>query len=104
MPFTGNEDHSISLADAAKLTRRYRESVPTGSTIAHFFGKDAIQAILNQENCVGIRIYYGLNTDDAKQLVVVGVTPDENDMYNGILAEKSFICPTQCSTNNPLNS
>ena len=104
MPFTGNEDHSISLADAAKLTKRYRDSVPTGSTIAHFFGKDAIQAILNQENCVGIRIYYGLNTQDVKQLVAVGVTPDENDMYNGILAEKSFICPTQCSANNPLNS
>lgn len=104
MSFTGNEDHSISLNDAAKLTKRYRDSVPTGSTIAHFFGKDAIQAILNQENCVGIRIYYGLNADDVKQLVAVGVTADENDMFNGLLAEKSFLCPAQCSTNNPLNS
>jgi len=26
--FTGNENHQISLEDAAGLTRRYRESVP----------------------------------------------------------------------------
>jgi hypothetical protein len=104
MSFTGNEDHSISLTAAAHLTANYRASVATGSTIGHFFGKDAISDILAQTDCVGIRIYYGLKDDGEKQLVICGVTANGDDLYNGELAERSFICPTDCATNNPLNS
>jgi len=104
MSFTGNEEHDFPLAAAAELTKNYRVSSPTGSTISHFFGKKAIQDILDQETCVGIRIYYALDVDGQKQLIVVGANASENDLFQGKLAERSRACPTMCSASNPLNS
>lgn len=101
---TGNENHSITLSDAAKMTKAYRQSITAGSTIAHAFGKSAIQAILNQSGVVGVRIYYGLNEEGEKQLIVVGTDTLGNDLYTGLLAERSLHCPEDCSSANPLNS
>lgn len=103
MSFDGHENHSITLAAASALTANYRTNNP-GQTLAHFFGKDAIQAILDQEGCVGIRIYYGENASGQDKLVLCGVTSDENDMYAGELAQYSILCPNVCGANNPLNS
>lgn len=102
--FTGNENHQISLQEAAELTRAYRESHPN-QTIAEFFGKAAIQAILNQPGCVGIRIYYGQEPQNAqKHLVIVGADENKNDLYVGFIAERALACPTFCANSNPLNS
>jgi hypothetical protein len=104
MAYTADQNHDIPLATAAEWTKNYRTSCPAGSTIAHYFGKDAIQAIMNQTNCVGIRIYYALDDNGAQQLIIVGVDSSGNDLYNGLLAERSTTCPTMCSAANPLNS
>jgi hypothetical protein len=104
MSFTGNEDHSISLATASAWTKKFRNSSNEGDTIAHFYGKEAIQAILDQANCVGIRIYYAIDDNGNKQLVLVGANAAENDLYEGLLAERGTPCPTKCSATNPLNS
>ena len=103
MSFTGKENHAITLSEAAEWTRAYRDANP-GATKGHFYGKDAIQAIINQSGCVGIRIYYAVDNNGAKQLIITGVTSNENDLYNGILAERSLACPPRCGVNNPLNS
>lgn len=104
MTLTGKEDHSISLSTASLWTKNYRAANPSGTVIAHCFGKDAIQAILNQTNCLGIRIYYALDTNGAKQLVIVGVDASANDLDKGLLAERSFPCPDMCGSSNSLNS
>lgn len=104
MAFTGKENHSISLDDAAHLTKNYRDNNPPGITLGHYFGRDAIDAILAQDECVGIRIYYGLTDEGTKQLVITGVDADKNDLYDGVLAERSILCPPDCGTLNPLNS
>ncbi len=104
MTFTGNENHDISLSEASAWTANYRNSVASGTTIAHYFGKSAIRAILEQDSCVGIRIYYALDPQGAKQIIAVGVNSDGNDLYNGLLAERTVKCPQQCSASNPLNS
>lgn len=104
MAFTGNENHDISLSEAAAWTKNYRDTITSGQTIAHLFGKQAIQSILNQSGCVGIRIYYALDDAAAKQIIAVGVNADGNDLYNGLLAERTIRCPQDCSTANPLNS
>lgn len=104
MSFTGHEDHSITLQEASEWTANYRDASAAGSTIAHFFGKDAIQAILNQSNCVGIRIYYAIDDVGEKQLVLVGANAAENDLYEGLLADRGYGCPVNCSSANPLNS
>lgn len=104
MAFTGNEDHSITLTQAAAMTKNYRATITTGQTIAHYFGKTAIQAILDQSECVGLRLYYGIDALDKEHLIAVGVDASENDLYNGLLAERTIQCPQHCSSANPLNT
>lgn len=103
MSFTGAENHAITLTEASGWTRTYREK-NIGATKGHFYGKNAIQAIINQTGCVGIRIYYAIDTIGANQLIIVGATSAEDDLYNGLLAERSIPCPTRCGATNPLNS
>jgi len=104
MTFTGNEPHDITLTEAANMTKNYRDTIPSGDTIAHYFGKKAIKDLLKQEHCVGMRIYYGLDDNGAKQLIITGVDASGNDLYNGQLAERSVKCPLHCGVANPLNS
>lgn len=102
--FKGDENHDISLAEAAEMTARFRDTISAGDKIGGFFGKTAIKNILQQEGCVGIRYYYGLDGNDKPVLVLVGVDANGDDLYQGNLAEVSFPCPTYCSTANELNS
>jgi hypothetical protein len=104
MSFTGNEDHDLPLEIASQWTANFRATVPSNATIATFYGKNAIQAILNQPDCVGIRIYYGLDGNNKKHLILVGADDSGNDLYEGLIAERGVECPTDCSTSNPLNS
>lgn len=104
MTFTGNENHDIPLSEASAWTKNYRDVNPPDVVIGHYFGKAAIISILSQTNCVGMRIYYALDDNGVKQLILVGVDASGNDLYNGLLAERSYNCPPQCSTANPLNS
>lgn len=105
MSFTGQENHEISLQEASAMTKRYRDSQTEEMYIkAEYFGKEAIQSILQQKDCVGIRIYYALDENMVKKMVLVGVDQNENDLYNGILAEKGFTSPPLALNSNPLNS
>ncbi len=102
MSFTGAEDHRISLMEAIELTKRYRESVPSGTLLAGFFGKATIQKLIDQENCVGIRIYLGEKSNNEECFILVGATKDEKDIYEGELAEVATPCPPFCDMNSPL--
>ena len=101
--FTGHESHDISLNDASEMTAEYRRQNPNGIKGA-FFGRDAIEAILAQTACVGIRYYYGLDAAGEQKLILVGADKFENDLHTGLLAEFAEPCPNQCSQDNPLNS
>jgi hypothetical protein len=98
MAFNGTEGAPIPLATAAEWTANYRNNHPN-STKAHFFGKDILQKILAQEDCVGIRMYYALNDAGEQQLVLVGANAHENDQTTGIVADLSSPCPPRCDTN-----
>jgi hypothetical protein len=101
--FTGQENHLIPLAEAAVLTAAYRQASPL-QIIGGFFGADAIQSILTQPLCVGIRYYYGLQPDGTPVMVMVGADANMNDLYQGVIIEMSMPCPKYCSVLNPLNS
>ena len=101
--FTGNENHDITLADASAMTKLYRQSVPIGSCKGGFFGRDAIEAILAQAGCVGIRYYHGIDPKGEPVIILVGADANEDDLYNGKLLEFAIPCPTQCGTGNALN-
>lgn len=100
--FTGNENHDIPLSEAAHMTANYRNANP-GQTKGHYFGGTAIQSVLSQAGSVGVRIYYALKDDGTKQLVVVGVNADGNDLTDGIILDFSVACPPICGSVNALN-
>ncbi|MBI5021168.1 MAG: hypothetical protein HZB59_07015 [Ignavibacteriales bacterium] len=99
---TGYENHSIGLYDASRLIKNYRESVPTGSVLGEYFGGNAIQEVLKQEGCIGIRIYFAKKDDGNPALVIVGVDKAGNDMSDNTILEYGFPCPPLCSSDNAL--
>lgn len=105
MTFTGLEDHSISLRDAAELTKNYRDAQTSDFYIkAEYFGQRALRSVLEQEDCVGLRIYYGQDSAGTPKLVIVGALSNGNDMDSGIILDKSIPCPYVCGVDNDLNS
>ena len=102
--FNGNENHDITLAEAAELTKRYRDQMNSTDRKGGFFGKEKLLEILNQTDCVGIRYYYGLDRDNKQVLVLTGVLANEDDMVDGVLAELALPCPIRCGNDNALNS
>ena len=97
MSFDGNEGKVVSLEEAAIWTANFRNSIQPGETIAHFIGKNKLLELLEQENCVGVRIYYGLDENGEQNLVFVGADENENDLVNGVIVEYAPKCPPKCS-------
>lgn len=95
----GSEGEAIALDEAAALTANFRRNNGNSAETvkAHLFGRDILQQILGQENCVGIRMYYGLDDAGGKQLVLVGVDAAGQDLEAGIIADRSKICPPDCA-------
>jgi len=100
--FNGKEGALITIVDGAALTERFRTNFPTQAK-GRFFGKDVLGAILGQTGCMGIRMYFGQDTDGTMNLVICGADANTNDMLNKI-ADLSICCPHMCSTTNDLNS
>lgn len=103
MKFTGKEEHDFPLDQASQWTANYRKKNPDLKK-GHAFGEQAIKKILTQKHCVGMRIYYALDEKGQQQLIVVGIDKEGNDLYQGLIAERSVDCPPICGVNNPLNS
>ena len=105
MSFTGEADHSISIEDAAELTKNYRTTSESGTIRAEFFSKIALENILAQEGCVGIRCYYGKKEDGIPALVLVGADAEGEDMLEeDKIAQEGNPCPPNCAGANVLNS
>ncbi|MDZ7372452.1 MAG: hypothetical protein ONB23_00655 [candidate division KSB1 bacterium] len=104
MPFTGKEDHSISLQEASKLTANYRRRAGEKAVLGGYFGREAIERILAQERCVGIRYYFAETDKGQPTVVLVGVDEKGEDLVEGFLAEVSWPCPPYCGSKNPLTA
>lgn len=103
MTLDGTEGGVITLEAASALTAEHRRK-NSGGTVAHYFGKNNVHNLLNQQGCMGMRAYYGLDTSGARQLVLVGVDASGNDML-GMIVDLSYPCPDKyCSSTNALNS
>lgn len=76
--------------------------------IACFYGVNRINEILAQPDCIGIRTYYAIDDKGAQQLVLVGVNPEGNNIWDltstlpndgGLIMDKSGLCPPYCPNN-----
>ncbi len=108
--FDGTEGAPIDLKIAKAWAANYRASLKDPKdTVAHFFGFEIIQKILAEADCVGIRIYYGIDDKGEKQLLLVGADKSgENLLPEGekalagggnIIADVSYPCPSYCPPN-----
>jgi len=100
--FDGKEGGVITLTVGADLTERFRTNFPTQAK-ARFFGKDILKTILAQNGCMGIRMYFGQDSNETMNIVLCGADANTNDMLN-VIADISIMCPHVCSTTNDLNS
>ena len=85
--------HKITLGQARALLARRPQGV---AARGGHFPSEAIQAILSQPGCVGIRFYYGTNADDSTAIVLVGVDENNNDMATGEIIDNHYPCPPVC--------
>ncbi|TWI97215.1 hypothetical protein JN11_03676 [Mucilaginibacter frigoritolerans] len=99
---TGKEGEEFDMDLSAAWTQNYRHKHP-GELISHFFGKDILQKILDQEDCVGLRIYHAHdkplsgfkrsmvsvgnffskvigNVEGEKHVIIVGTTKEGKDI------------------------
>lgn len=96
-------DHDIGMTEAREMIGRYRRANP-GKIGASAFTKVALDRVLAQEGCTGVRMYFGLNPDGTSCLILVGVDELGNDLDEGEMAERGFPCPPFCPTNSALDS
>jgi hypothetical protein len=61
----------------AKFVKDFQDNHPN-ETQAYFIGRNIIEQILAQPDCVGIRFYNALNEAGQKTLVYVGIDSKEN--------------------------
>ena len=96
--------HSIPLDKAKEMTRAYRDNKekilkPEFSSkdilpICETFNKDALAPLMSNPNCLGIRIYYGMDTDKKIHAIIVGVNSTGADMLATAPAGSSTLSPT----------
>lgn len=105
MTLDNNTGTVISLEEAKGYTHAFQEDKP--DAIKSFYvGAKKLQRILEQEDCMGVRIYNGrtIDTDyrNKANLVLVGVNKKGEDMTDGIILEDLAPCPHFCPQSSPL--
>ena len=87
---TGREGGPIKLDEAASWTKNYRDKHP-GETISQFFGREILERILAQEDCLGIRFYYAYDKPKGgkKHLIMTGVIHDGTDQIHEVAHESA---------------
>lgn len=83
------EEFNVNLA--SEWTKNHRDRHPNDPH-SHFFGKEILQKIMDQEGCVGLRFYYAHSepvnsTGGQKHLIIVGAKSDGTDMVNTVDAK-----------------
>lgn len=96
-------NHGISLQEASELTARYQENLPPGQPKGGFFGKQAVQRLLDHPECVGLRFFFGAHKDGKRAVVGMCVDKFGAEMFHGPAMDLSTGCPPFCSSPNLLN-
>ena len=104
MALDANTGGEIDLKEAKGYIDEFGIKYPD-EVKAFFIGSNQVAKILEQENCIGIRIYngYDLETEKMNQ-VMVGVDDREKDMTDGIILDRMRPCPSYCDSSSALMS
>ncbi len=98
MPRPPRRKHRITLSQAQRLVRRYRNFTREhGGT----FAKEDVLRLLNHPAAAGLRIWYGLHDDGSPAPVVVAVDPANEDLLEAGILEEHSPCPPWCPRQSP---
>lgn len=87
----------ITLEEAKKYTQSYQKLYPNEKK-AFYVGRDQLMKILENSECMGVRIYNGFNDEDSQSnKVLIGVNSNGDDMTEDVILEKLVPCPPICS-------
>jgi hypothetical protein len=96
MAFTTSDGEFISLDDAKTWTANHRNSENYNGVKALFYGKAKVAQILQQQGCVGLRVYYAIDDQGLPVLVLIGTDAEGNDIESSLILERGIICPPNC--------
>lgn len=98
-----NSGTVISEQEAKAYIDAFKVRYPSEVT-AFFVGSNKVDLILQQPDCIGIRIYNGYNAAESKMnQVLVGVNSLQQDMTAGVILERLLTCPPYCASKGFLN-
>lgn len=119
-PLLPGANHFISLEQAKQMTalfRQQKENILAPAyqgkdtlVVCETFNRDIFDAILGENGCVGMRIYYGMDPSYKVKAILVGVDAQNNDILpsqssvagpaaDGNLGEYGQPCPPWCAPN-----
>jgi hypothetical protein len=93
-------NHKITAAEARALMGKRHKGL---TTRGGHFPREAIEAILAQPGCTGIRFYYGGNPDGSPAIVMLGIDATNADMTDGEIIDTHFPCPPFCDVDSALS-
>lgn len=92
----------ITLEKAIEYTHAFQNREPE-SIKSYMVSAEMLNQIMEQKDCVGLRIYNGVDPVTNKEnRVLVGVDSSGEDISNGIIVEELFPCPSHCPKVSPL--
>lgn len=104
MAFTGDEGSMIDPAVAQKWIDNYQKDLSPTDVRAEFFGFRKLNELLSQGKAIGVRIYYAKDDAGASRLILVAVSPGENNLAKidgsktiGFVLEDGKPCPPSCN-------
>ncbi|MDR2223124.1 MAG: hypothetical protein LBE34_10350 [Flavobacteriaceae bacterium] len=102
MEINQNSATVISLEKAIELTHSYQEQNPEKPN-SYFVGLDKINELLQQNGCIGVRIYPGVDpVGNTSNMVLVGVDVNAEDLTSGIMLDELVTCPPYCGKKSQL--
>lgn len=117
-------NNQITADEAVRMTSLYRnekENILSDPfkgknilCISETFDRSAFDALLAQEDCVSVRIYYGMDDQLQVHAIAVGANSTNQDILtsislsatttDGVIIEDGSRCPDVCPEPSPLNS
>jgi hypothetical protein len=80
----------ISHETANNFVQAFAKANPNENP-AYYLGRNIIEKILAQPGCVGMRFYYGINTEGQKTLVYVGMDANGNDIIRQTMVTENGV-------------
>lgn len=96
-------EHQIPLPAARALIAAHRRQAEPDAALGGYFSRDAIDRVLAQPGCAGLRFYHGRHEDGSPALVVVGVNAAGADM-TAMTIDNHQPCPPYCDPTSALTA